>query len=484
MTDANVAAVVIMAAGQGVRMKSARAKVLHEVAGRSMIAHAIKAANALAPDRLVVVVGHQREQVRKHLDQIAPHALVAVQEQQLGTGDAVRSGLAALPDVSGEVVVTSGDVPLLEGETLRRLVADHRQAGSAVTVLTAIVPDATGYGRIIREDGEVAAIVEHRDADQAQREIGEINSGIYVFDSELLRDGLAALTSVNTQGELYLTDVIAFARQRGLRVGAHVLADYLQVEGVNNRIELAARNAELNRRILRGWMFEGVTVVDPDTTWIHAGVDLAADVTLKPGTSLEGATSVAAGAVIGPDTTLIDVEVAESAEVVRTHAVLAVIGAGASVGPFSYLRPGTQVGEGAKIGAFVEAKNAQVGPGAKVPHLTYCGDAVIGEGANIGAGTIFANYDGVVKSVTHVGANTFVGSDSVLVAPLNIADGSYVAAGSVITRDVGAGELAVARGQQRNITGWVDRRRAGTATQKSANDVAQTRDNTDGEDQE
>jgi bifunctional UDP-N-acetylglucosamine pyrophosphorylase/glucosamine-1-phosphate N-acetyltransferase len=484
MTEADVAAVIIMAAGAGTRMKSARPKVLHEVAGRSMIAHAIKAANALAPDRLAVVIGHEREQVQRHLADFAPHVLIAVQEQQRGTGDAVRAGLSALPDVSGEIVVTSGDVPLLEGETLRRLVASHRQTGSAVTVLTAVVPDATGYGRIVRAGDQIDAIVEHRDADSAQLEINEINSGIYVFDAELLRAGLDSLTAANAQDELYLPGVIAFARQRGLGVSAYPLADYLQAEGVNDRIELAARNAELNRRILRHWMAEGVTIVDPETTWIHADVDLAADVTLKPGTSLEGATSVASGAVIGPDTTLIDVEVDESAEVIRTHAVLSVIGAGASVGPFAYLRPGTQVGERAKIGAFVEAKNAQLGAGAKVPHLTYCGDAIIGEGSNIGAGTIFANYDGVTKSITQVGAHSFVGSDSVLIAPLTIADGAYVAAGSVVTRDVGPGELAVARGQQRNVPGWVDRRRAGTATQEAAKDAARTRDNTDGENQQ
>jgi bifunctional UDP-N-acetylglucosamine pyrophosphorylase/glucosamine-1-phosphate N-acetyltransferase len=459
-------------------MKSARAKVLHEVAGRSMIGHAIKAANALAPDRLVVVVGHQREQVQAHLDEIAPHVTIAVQEQMLGTGDAVRAGLSALAQVTGDVVVTSGDVPLLEGATLRELVAAHRSAGNSVTVLTAVVPDPAGYGRIIRDGDQVTGIVEHRDATEEQREISEINSGIYVFDAELLRAGIASLTTGNAQGEFYLTDVVEFANRQGRKVGAQVLLDYLQTEGVNDRIQLAARNAELNRRILRHWMAEGVTIIDPETTWVHADVDLAPDVTLKPGTSLEGATSVAGGAVIGPDTTLIDVEVGENAQVIRTHASLAVISAGATIGPFSYIRPGTQVGEGAKIGAFVEAKNAQLGAGAKVPHLTYCGDAVIGEGSNIGAGTIFANFDGVSKAVTQVGAHSFVGSDSVLIAPVTIADGAYVAAGSVVTEDVGPGDLAVARGKQRNVPGWVDRRRPDTKTQEAAQNALGSRDNT------
>ncbi len=463
-----VAAVVIMAAGAGTRMKSAIAKVLHPLAGRSMLSYAVDAASALEPEHLVVVVGHQREQVEAHLAEVAPQVVTAVQERQLGTGDAVRSGLAGLVDLTGEVVVTSGDVPLLTGETLHALVEAHRAEGNAVTVLTTIAADPTGYGRVVREGGAVARIVEQRDADADVQAITEINAGIYVFDGEVLRAGLAQLGTDNAQGELYLTDVVGFARAQGRRVGASVLADALQAEGVNDRIQLAALNAELHHRILRRWMAEGVTVIDPNTTWVHDSVDLAPDVTLLPGTSLEGATSIAGGAVIGPDTTLIDVEVDEGAHVVRTHATLAVIGPHAEVGPFSYLRPGTRLGAKGKIGAFVETKNADIGDGAKVPHLTYCGDATVGEGANIGAGTIFANYDGVTKSHTTVGKASFIGSDSVLVAPVEVADGAYVAAGSTVTAAVGPGELAVARGQQRNISGWVARKRAGTKTAAAA----------------
>jgi bifunctional UDP-N-acetylglucosamine pyrophosphorylase/glucosamine-1-phosphate N-acetyltransferase len=463
-----VAAVVIMAAGSGTRMKSAIPKVMHRIAGKSMVALAIDTADALSPDRLVVVVGHQRELVTEHLADIAPHVTIAVQERPLGTGDAVRAGLAALPGITGEIVVTSGDVPLLAPETLIDLVAAHRQGGNAVTVLSAVVPNPTGYGRIVRDGDEVARIVEQSDASEAELALAEINSGIYVFDAATLGDGLAALQAANAQGELYLTDVIAHARAAGRRVGARVLDDYLQTEGVNDRAQLAERGAELNRRILAHWMAEGVTVLDPATTWVHAGVDLAEDVTLLPGTSLEGATSVGKGATVGPDTTLIDVEVGENARVLRTHAELAVIGPGATVGPFSYLRPGTEIGRTAHIGAFVETKKALIGDGAKVPHLTYCGDAVVGEGSNIGAGTIFANYDGVSKYTSTVGAHSFVGSDSVLVAPVHIADGAYVAAGSTITADVGPGELGVSRGQQRNIRGWVARKRPGTATAAAA----------------
>lgn len=463
-----VAAVVIMAAGAGTRMKSAIPKVLHRIAGKSMVALAVDAADALTPQRLVVVVGHQREMVSEHLAEIAPHVSIAVQEQPLGTGDAVRAGLSVLPGIAGEVVVTSGDVPLLTGDTLRELVAAHRSGGNAVTVLTAVVPDPAGYGRIVRDGDEVARIVEHADATDAERDLSEINAGIYVFNAEILTAGLAALQTRNAQGELYLTDVVAHARASGRRVGAQLLADYLQTEGVNDRIQLAERAAELNRRILHGWMAAGVTVLDPASTWVHAGVDLAEDVTLLPGTSLEGATSIARGATVGPDTTLIDVEVGENARVVRTHAELAVIGPEATVGPYSYLRPGTELGARVHVGAFVETKKAIVGEGAKVPHLTYCGDAEIGPGSNIGAGTIFANYDGVAKYTTTVGAHSFVGSDSVLVAPVNIADGAYVAAGSTITGDVAPGELAVARGQQRNIAGWVARKRPGTKSAEAA----------------
>ena len=474
-----VAAVVIMAAGAGTRMKSAIPKVLHRIAGRSMIGLAIDTADALSPERLVVVVGHQRELVTEHLADVAPHVTVAVQERQLGTGDAVRAGLAALPDITGEVVVTSGDVPLLAPETLLDLVEAHREGGNAVTILTAVVPDPTGYGRVVRDGEEVLRIVEQADAGDAELDLAEINSGIYVFDAGALAEGLSALQTRNAQGELYLTDVIAHARDAGRRVGARVVADYLQTEGVNDRVQLAERAAELNRRILTRWMRDGVTVVDPATTWVHAGVDLAEDVTLLPGTSLEGATSVARGATIGPETTLIDVEVGENARVLRTHAELVVIGSGATIGPFSYLRPGTELAENVHIGAFVETKKAVIGEGAKIPHLTYCGDAVVGAGSNIGAGTIFANYDGLGKHTSTVGEHSFVGSDSVLVAPVQIADGAYVAAGSTITGNVGPGDLAVARGQQRNIRGWVARKRPGTRSADAAAAALASRETSD-----
>ncbi len=463
-----VTAVVVLAAGASTRMKSKRSKLLHEVCGRSLISYAITAASALEPEHLVVVVGHQREQVSEHVHEIAPWAVQAVQEAQLGTGHAVRCGLDSLPELTGDVVVTYGDVPLLTGETLAGLVAEHHAAGNAVTVLTAVVESPTGYGRIVREHGSVARIVEEKDATDDERSIREINSGIYVFDAATLTAGLANLRADNAAGELYLTDVVTYANGVGGSVGAHLIDDPWQTEGVNDRVQLAGLSRELNRRILEKWMRAGVTVMDPATTWVADTVDLAEDVTLLPNTILRGATSIAEGATIGPDTMLTDVEVGPGASVTRTHATLAVIGEGAEVGPYSFIRPGTRLGVHGKIGAFVEAKNATIGDGAKVPHLTYCGDADVGDGANIGAGTIFANYDGVHKHRTKVGKASFVGSNSVLVAPVEIADGAYVAAGSAITDTVGPGDLAIARGRQRNIPGWVSSRRAGTKTEAAA----------------
>jgi bifunctional UDP-N-acetylglucosamine pyrophosphorylase/glucosamine-1-phosphate N-acetyltransferase len=464
-----VAAVVILAAGEGKRMKSSRSKLLHEIAGHSMLSYAVTAATAVQPEHIVVVVGHLRDQVEAHLAEIAPHVLIAVQEEQLGTGHAVQVALGQLADLTGDVIVTMGDVPMLTSDTLAALLEEHRARQAAVTVLTAQVPEPSGYGRILRDaGGMVSGIVEDRDANEIQRGITEINSGIYVFDAAALQAALTEIAPMNDQGELYLSDVPAVVRQAGKPVAALLIDDLWQTEGVNDRIQLSRMNAEVNRRILERWMREGVTVLDPATTWVQASVDLASDVILLPGTSLEGATSVAAGAKIGPDTTLIDVEIGENAVVTRTQASLSVIGPGANVGPFAYLRPGTVLGAGGKIGTFVEAKNARIGPGAKAPHLSYLGDAVIGEGANIGAGVIFANYDGVRKSTSTVGAYAFVGSNSVLAAPVEVADGSYVAAGSTITGNVAPGDLAVSRSRQRNVPGWVARKRPGTKTARAA----------------
>ncbi len=465
---------VVLAAGGGTRMKSKRMKVLHEVGGRSMIGHVLTAVQAMEPARVVAVVGHQRDEVEAHIRGYLPDCLVAVQEVLDGTGGAVRVAVEALGAVHGTVVVAYGDTPLLEGDTLRGFAAEHEAAERAVSVLTGVVDHPFGYGRIVRgADGEVEAIVEEKDATAEQREIHEINSGILALDATFLVQALPRLSNDNAKGELYLTDLVRLAREDGLAVGAHVIDDVMQTEGANDRAQLAALGQELNRRIVTRWMREGVTVMDPATTWVDADVVLAPDVVILPGTQLLGATVVAEDAVIGPDCTLKDCEVGAGARVVRTHGELAVVGDGATVGPWSYLRPGTVLDERGKIGAFVETKNAHIGPGAKVPHLSYVGDAEIGEGTNIGAGTIFANYDGVEKHRTTIGRHARTASHNTFVAPVEIGDGAATGAGTVVRRDVPPGALAVSTGPQRNIDGWAQRRRAGTAQAAAAEAAGQ-----------
>ena len=386
-TDTRVAAVVVLAAGGGTRMKSSTSKLLHKVCGQSMLSYAVSAAESLDPEHLVVVVGHAREQVLQHLADIAPEVTTAVQEEQKGTGHAVECGVRDLGDLTGEVVVTYGDVPMLTGETLRGLVDAHRAASAAITVLTAQVPNPTGYGRIIREGDRVSRIVEQKDATPEEAAVTEINSGIYVFDAEVLRHGLANLDTDNAQGELYLTDVITVANREGKLVGAHVIEDLWQTEGVNDRVQLARMNAEMNRRVVEKWMRAGVTVQDPASTWIEQGCDLAREVTILPNTQLQGATSIATGATIGPDTTLRDVEVGEGATIIRTHGELAVVGASATVGPWAQLRPGAQVNSGAQATGFIAVRNATVGSGATIAPLSYIG-ADVEDGSALQPGAI------------------------------------------------------------------------------------------------
>ncbi|MFE2167731.1 bifunctional UDP-N-acetylglucosamine diphosphorylase/glucosamine-1-phosphate N-acetyltransferase GlmU [Streptomyces sp. NPDC059447] len=470
------AAVVVLAAGEGTRMKSATPKVLHEISGRSLVGHVVAASRELDPEHLVVVVGHAREQVTAHLAGIDADVRTAVQYEQNGTGHAVRMALEELGGApTGTVIVVCGDTPLLTGETLRRLAATHTADGNAVTVLTAEVPDSTGYGRIVRdsESGAVKAIVEHKDATDAQRAIREINSGVFAFDGALLADALGKVRTDNSQGEEYLTDVLGILREAGHRVGAAVGADHRQILGINNRVQLAEARALLNARLLEQAMLAGVTVVDPASTFIDVTVTFGQDAIVHPGTQLLGATHIAEGAEVGPNTRLTDTRVGEGARVDNTVADSAVIGAQASVGPFAYLRPGTNLGVKAKAGTYVEMKNATIGEGTKVPHLSYVGDATIGEYTNIGAASVFVNYDGEHKHHTTVGSHCKTGSDNMFVAPVTIGDGAYTAAGSVITKDVPAGALAVARGQQRNIEGWVARKRPGSASATAAQSAVQ-----------
>lgn len=472
------AAVLILAAGEGKRMKSATPKVLHTLCGRSMLGHVVTAARELAPEQLIVVVGHGREQVSAHLAEIDPDVRPVVQEEQRGTGHAVRiamEAIAAQGAVDGTVVVTYGDTPLLTAGTLDALVTVHQETGSAVTVLTANVPDPTGYGRIVRQDGAIAQIVEQKDASPQQAAIREINSGVYAFEAKLLAEGLSRLTSANAQGEEYLTDVLGILAQDGHRVGALTVADHHEILGANDRAQFAELRRILNARLTAHWMREGVTIVDPATTWIDVQVELEPDALVHPNTQLCGATRIAVGAEVGPNCTLTDTEVGAGARVTNATTEGAVIGEEATVGPYTYLRPGTRLGRKAKAGGFVEMKKAVIGDGSKVPHLSYVGDAQIGEGCNIGAGTITANYDGVNKYRTEIGDHVFVGTDTVLIAPAQVADGAYVAAGSAVTKPIPPGALAVARGQQHNIEGWVERKWPGTKAaeaSRSARDAA------------
>ncbi|MBV5244225.1 bifunctional UDP-N-acetylglucosamine diphosphorylase/glucosamine-1-phosphate N-acetyltransferase GlmU [Mycolicibacterium sp. PAM1] len=468
------AAVVILAAGSGTRMKSDTPKVLHGLAGRSMLAHSVHAVAGLAPQHLVVVVGKHRELVAPAAQQIGEQlgrsVEIAVQEEQRGTGHAVECGLTALPaDFRGVVVVTAGDVPLLDTDTLARLIATHDAESADATLLTTTMADPTGYGRILRtQDGEVIGIVEQADATESQRAITEVNAAVYAFDVGALRSALSRLKTDNVQGELYLTDAIALVRGDGGTVRAVHVDDPALVAGVNDRVQLADLGAVLNRRVVAAHQRAGVTIVDPGSTWIDVDVTIGRDTVVRPGTQLLGATAVGSGCEIGPDTTLTDVTVGDGAQVIRTHGTSSQIGAGAAVGPFTYLRPGTVLGADGKLGAFVETKNATIGTGTKVPHLTYVGDADIGEHSNIGASSVFVNYDGETKSRTRIGSHVRTGSDTMFVAPVTVGDGAYTGAGTVIRDDVPPGALAVSAGPQRNIEGWVARKRPGSAAAAAA----------------
>jgi bifunctional UDP-N-acetylglucosamine pyrophosphorylase / glucosamine-1-phosphate N-acetyltransferase len=478
VTTRGEAAVLVLAAGAGTRMRSDTPKVLHVLAGRSMLSHALHAVAKVAPQHLVVILGQHRERIAPAVEQLADELgrpiEIAVQEPQLGTGHATGCGLTALPaDFDGVVVVMSGDVPLLDADTLADLIGTHGCGTAAATVLTTTVPDPTGYGRILRtQDRELIGIVEQSDATASQQAICEVNAGVYAFDIAALRSALSRLSSDNAQQELYLTDVISIVRQDGHIVRAKHLDDSALVAGINDRVQLADLGSELNRRIVRAHQRSGVTVIDPATTWIDVDVTVGRDTVIQPGTQLLGATSIGGRCLIGPDTTLTDVTVGDSATVVRTHGTSSSIGDGAVVGPFTFLRPGTVLGAQGKLGAFVETKNSTLGTGTKVPHLTYVGDADIGEHSNIGASSVFVNYDGENKRRTKVGSHVRTGSDTMFVAPVTVGDGAYTGAGTVLRDDVPPGALAVSAGPQRNIEGWVARKRPGSAAARAADEAA------------
>jgi bifunctional UDP-N-acetylglucosamine pyrophosphorylase / glucosamine-1-phosphate N-acetyltransferase len=462
--------VVVLAAGEGTRMKSSvgRPKVLHAFAGRSLLGHVLAAAEPLAAEDTVIVVGHGREQVIAHLAEIAPHAHVAVQDEQLGTGHAVQVALETSPERAGQVLILPGDTPVLSPETLAALLAQHESSRAAATLLTSTMADPTGYGRVLRDSaGRVARIVEQPDATAAELTVTEVGTSVYAFDETSLRDAVRRLSSDNAQGEQYLTDVVAILVADGRPVGA-VPAPAEETAGVNDRVQLAAAHRAYNARLLEAHMRAGVTVVDPATTWLDADVHLAPDVTLHPSVELRGATTAGEGAVIGPQTTLTDTTVGARSCLERVVAREATVGEDVTVGPFAYLRAGTVLADGVHVGTYVELKNSEVGAGSKVPHLSYVGDATIGAQANIGAGTVFVNYDGVSKHRSVIGDHVRTGADNMFVAPVHVGDGAYTAAGSVITDDVPPGGLGIARARQRNVAGWVRRKRPGTSAADAA----------------
>jgi bifunctional UDP-N-acetylglucosamine pyrophosphorylase / glucosamine-1-phosphate N-acetyltransferase len=460
--------VVILAAGEGTRMKSATPKVLHTISGRSLVGHVLHAVSSLSPKQVRVIVGAGREEVEAHISEIAPTAVTVFQEKRGGTGHATQLALDGLKP-TGTLLVLAGDTPMLTSEALSQLLKHHHEGGFTASVLTAEHPDPTGYGRIVRaDDDSLLRIVEERDADDTERDIYEVNSGVYAFDAAKLAVAIGKLKSNNSQGELYLTDVIEILRNEGGTIAAVMIDDFIEILGVNDRVQLAESAALLRDRINEDLMREGVSIIDPLNTWVDSTATVASDVTLMPGTAISGSTTIASGAIIGPRTTLVDCTVGAGARVIESRCAESIIGDGAQVGPYTYLRPGTKLLSNTKVGAYVEMKNATLGEGSKVPHLSYVGDAVIGEGSNIGAATIFVNYDGVEKHYTVVGDHVRIGSDSMLVAPVTIGDGAYTAAGSVITEDVPPGAIGVGRAKQRNVIGWVLRKRSGTKSAEAA----------------
>jgi bifunctional UDP-N-acetylglucosamine pyrophosphorylase/glucosamine-1-phosphate N-acetyltransferase len=452
-------------------MRSAVPKVLHPLLGRSLLGHVLAAAEEIA-DRTLVVVGAGADQVSSHLAEVAPKAIPVVQPQPRGTGHAVQVALAAVPDLvaeGGTVVVLNGDLPLLRPATVIDLVAAHEAASAAATLLAVELADPAGLGRIVRDrSGRLVAIVEERDATVRQREIREVNAGVYAFDAARLRSALDRIGRDNAQREEYLTDVPGRLVADGQLVAVRRVADPADALGCNDRAELAVARARLRDRVNQAWMRAGVTIVDPATTWIDVTATLGPDTVVEPNTHLRGRTVIGEGVLIGPDVSLIDTVVGDGASVARAHAVSSWIGPGAQVGPYASLRPASRLAAGSKVGTFVETKNAEIGEGAKVAHQAYVGDAAIGPGANIGAGTIFVNYDGAAKHHTEVGEAAFVGSNTNLIAPVTVGDGAYVAAGSTVTAEVPPGALGLSRSPQRTILGWVERRRAGTRSARAA----------------
>lgn len=447
-------AAIILSAGEGTRMKSKKPKVAHEVLGMPMVQWVVRAAREAGADPIVSVVGHGAEVVRP----LVEGTVAAEQPERRGTGDAVMCASAALADFDGSVLVLSGDCPLVRASTLAELAAAREREDAACAVLSMQLPDPFGYGRIVRsETGEFLRIVEQKDATEAEAAIGECNSGFYCFDSKLLFEALHKVGNDNAAGEYYLTDVLGILREAGLRVVAVRAGEPDECLGVNSRAQLAQATRAMQARRNAELMAAGVTMMAPELVWVGPDVRVARDAELLPGTMLMGATEIGEDSVIGPNSRLTDTVVGAGCTVDETIAVEARIDDGATCGPRAYLRPGAHLMEGAKAGTHVEIKKSTIGPGSKVPHLSYIGDTTMGAGVNVGAGSITCNYDGAHKHATTIGDDVFIGSDTMMVAPVSIGSGAVVGAGSVITKDVPEGALAVARARERMIEGWAEK---------------------------
>ena len=448
---------VILAAGKGTRMKSSLPKVLHRVGGKSMLQHVLDAASEAGAKRNIVVVGFGGEQVK---EAIGAQAEFVVQAEQLGTGHAVQQTAGLLQGETGTVMVLCGDTPLLTGELLKKLYDAHKEAGAKATVLTAIMPDAAGYGRIIRTaTGTVEKIVEHKDATEEERRVQEVNSGIYCFEAKDLFQALSEVTCDNAQGEYYLPDVLEILRNKGEKIWAVAADDYESTLGINSRVQLSGAEKILRRRKNIELMDNGVTIMDPDSTFIDAGVTVGKDTVIYPFTWLEGATTVGEHCEIGPNTRFTDTKIGNHVTAHFSYGHECEIADEVILGPYVHLRPNTKLAHKVKIGNFVEVKNSNIGEGTKLPHLSYIGDCDMGSGVNMGCGTITVNYDGKTKFRTKVGNDAFIGCNSNLVAPVEVGDGAYVGAGSTITKNVPPADLAIARARQTNIAGWTDKRR-------------------------
>jgi len=445
---------IILAAGEGKRMYSKVPKVLHKVCGLPMVEHVINCAREVSGAEPVVVIGHGAEQVRKEVTGVK----FVMQERQLGTGHAVMQAEEYIND--GDMLILYGDTPLLRPETLLEMHEMHRAEGCSATILTSDIDDPTGYGRIIRIGEKlIEAIVEDKDADNSTKLIKEINSGIYFFDGKELREALGHLKNDNTQGEYYLTDVIGIMREKGLKIGAFKIKNAEDILGVNNRYQLSEVNKIMQRRIAKKLMLEGVTIIDPDSTYIEASVTVEKDVTIYPGCILEGNTVIQEDSVIGPYTRIKDGKIDRGVKIQNSVVLESSIGEGTSIGPFAYLRPGNKIGKHAKVGDFVEMKNSTFGDNSKASHLTYVGDGDVGSNVNLGCGVVFVNYDGKNKYRTYVGDNSFVGCNVNLVAPVRVNENTYVAAGTTVTKDVPQDSLAIGRARQENKEGWVTKRK-------------------------